>query len=61
MVKHLENNLGGEVGKTVDTPLGISVSRVAAAVAALYERSMLEGKIRAIRFAQPLIRYQRVA
>ncbi|CAN7003133.1 unnamed protein product [Brassica rapa subsp. trilocularis] len=60
MVKHLENNLGGEVGKTVDTPLGISVSRVAAAVAALYERSMLEGKIRAIRFAQPLIRYQRL-
>ncbi|KAF3606052.1 hypothetical protein DY000_02051516 [Brassica cretica] len=34
---------------------------MAAAVAALYERSMLEGKMRAIRYAQPLTRYQRVA
>ncbi|CAN6809390.1 hypothetical protein Bca4012_003619 [Brassica carinata] len=34
---------------------------VAAAVAALYERSKLERKMRAIRYAQPLIRYQRVA
>ncbi|KAF2580092.1 hypothetical protein F2Q68_00002604 [Brassica cretica] len=34
---------------------------VAAAVAALYERSKLERKMRAIRYAQPLTRYQRVA
>ncbi|CAN7116962.1 unnamed protein product [Brassica rapa subsp. narinosa] len=34
---------------------------VAEAVAALYERSKLEGKIRVIRYAQPLTRYQRVA
>ncbi|KAH0933816.1 hypothetical protein HID58_010933 [Brassica napus] len=34
---------------------------VAAAVAALYERSVLERKMRAIRYAQPLTRYQRVA
>ena len=32
---------------------------VAEAVAALYERSKLEGKIRVIRYAQPLTRYQR--
>ncbi|CAN6969048.1 unnamed protein product [Brassica oleracea var. botrytis] len=34
---------------------------VAAAVAALSERSKLERKMRAIRYAQPLTRYQRVA
>ncbi|XP_018487402.1 U11/U12 small nuclear ribonucleoprotein 48 kDa protein isoform X2 [Raphanus sativus] len=50
-----------KTGKTLDSGQVISVSRVAAAVAALYERSMLEGKIRAIRYAQPLTRYQRVA
>ncbi|CAH8387395.1 unnamed protein product [Eruca vesicaria subsp. sativa] len=50
-----------KIGKALDSGQVISVSRVAAAVAALYERSMLEGKIRAIRYAQPLNRYQRVA
>ncbi|EOA29984.1 hypothetical protein CARUB_v10013089mg [Capsella rubella] len=45
----------------LDSAQVISVSRVAAAVAALNERSMLEGKIRAIRYAQPLTRYQRLA
>lgn len=59
MEKLSENNSGGEVGKTLDSAQVISVSRVAAAVAALYERSLLEGKIRAIRYAQPLTRYQR--
>ncbi|KAF8058284.1 hypothetical protein N665_1248s0005 [Sinapis alba] len=50
-----------KIGETLDSGQVISVSRVAAAVAALYERSMLEGKIRSIRYAQPLNRYQRVA
>lgn len=59
MENPFENNSGGEVGKTLDSAQVISVSRVAAAVAALYERSVLEGKIRAIRYAQPLTRYQR--
>ncbi|EFH60689.1 hypothetical protein ARALYDRAFT_477678 [Arabidopsis lyrata subsp. lyrata] len=61
MVKPFENSSGGEGGKTLDSPQVISVSRVAAAVAALYERSLLEGKIRAVRYAQPLTRYQRAA
>ncbi|CAN8269857.1 unnamed protein product [Cochlearia groenlandica] len=58
--KNVEKS-GGEVGGTFDSGQAISVSRVAAAVAALYERSMLEGRIRAIRYAQPLTRYQRAA
>ncbi|KAL3838378.1 hypothetical protein ACJIZ3_022969 [Penstemon smallii] len=37
----------------------VSVSQVAAAVAALHERSMIEGKIRALREARPLPAYQR--
>ncbi|CAH2055133.1 unnamed protein product [Thlaspi arvense] len=57
MGNSLEKNSGEEVDKTQV----ISVSRVAAAVAALYERSVLEGKMRAIRYPQPLTRYQRVA
>ncbi|XP_010412782.1 PREDICTED: U11/U12 small nuclear ribonucleoprotein 48 kDa protein-like [Camelina sativa] len=61
MEKPFESSSGGEGGKTLDSAQVISVSRVAAAVAALYERSMLEGKIRAIRYAQPLTRYQRLA
>ncbi|KAJ4898546.1 U11/U12 small nuclear ribonucleoprotein 48 kDa protein [Raphanus sativus] len=48
-------------GKALDTAQVISLSSVEAAVAALYDRSKLEGKIRAIRYAQPLTRYQRVA
>ncbi|KFK39539.1 hypothetical protein AALP_AA3G257300 [Arabis alpina] len=59
--KSLQNNSGGEVDKSLDVAQVISVSRVAAAVAALYERSVLEGKTRAIRYAQPLTRYQRMA
>ncbi|CAH8388271.1 unnamed protein product [Eruca vesicaria subsp. sativa] len=57
-------NFGNEdvkSGETLESAQVISVSRVAAAVAALYERSMLERKIRAIRYSQPLTRYQRVA
>ncbi|KAL1211581.1 U11/U12 small nuclear ribonucleoprotein 48 kDa protein [Cardamine amara subsp. amara] len=59
--KTFENSSGGEGGKTLENDQVISVSRVAAAVTVLYERSVLEGKIRAIRYAQPLSRYQRVA
>jgi U11/U12 small nuclear ribonucleoprotein SNRNP48 len=61
MEKPFENSSGGECGKTLDSPQVISVSRVSAAVAALYERSLLEEKIRAVRYAQPLTRYQRAA
>ncbi|CAG7878425.1 unnamed protein product [Brassica rapa] len=53
----VDTNFGNEsvkIGKTLDSGQVLSVSRVAAAVAALYERSMLEAKIRAIRYAQPL-------
>ncbi|KAF2610837.1 hypothetical protein F2Q70_00009576 [Brassica cretica] len=59
VLKDLDEDL--KIGKALDTSLVISVSRVAAAVAALYERSILEGKMRAIRYAQPLTRYQRMA
>ncbi|KAG2316226.1 hypothetical protein Bca4012_067035 [Brassica carinata] len=57
-------NFGNEnvkSGKTLDSAQVLSLSSVAAAVAALCERSKLEGKIRAVRYAQPLTRYQRVA
>ncbi|GAV69731.1 zf-U11-48K domain-containing protein [Cephalotus follicularis] len=53
-----------ELVRTVDdTVVGgvIFVSQVAAAVAALHERSFLEEKIKALRFPQPLPRYQRMA
>ncbi|CAK7341293.1 unnamed protein product [Dovyalis caffra] len=39
----------------------IFVSQVAAAVAALHERSILEAKIKGLRFPQQLPRYQRIA
>ncbi|CAA7041108.1 unnamed protein product [Microthlaspi erraticum] len=57
----LSNKDAKKVDKTLDSAEVISVSRVAAAVAALYERSVLEGKARAIRYPQPQTRYQRVA
>ncbi|KAF3547972.1 hypothetical protein DY000_02003581 [Brassica cretica] len=59
VLKDLDEDV--KIGKALDSGQVISVSRVAAAVAALYERSILEGKMRAIRFAQPLTRYQRMA
>ncbi|KAF3507779.1 hypothetical protein F2Q69_00002967 [Brassica cretica] len=59
VLKDLDEDL--KIGKALDTSLVISVSLVAAAVAALFERYILEGKMRAIRYAQPLTRYQRMA
>ncbi|CAN6889313.1 unnamed protein product [Brassica oleracea] len=59
VLKDLDEDV--KIGKALDSGQVISVSRVAAAVAALYERSILEGKMRAIRYAQPLTRYQRMA
>ncbi|XP_010549625.1 PREDICTED: U11/U12 small nuclear ribonucleoprotein 48 kDa protein [Tarenaya hassleriana] len=54
-----ESSSGGK-GKSSADAQAISVSRVVAAAAALHERSLLEGKIRAIRFTQPPTRYQRM-
>lgn len=49
-----------ENGKSINNSI-ISVSQVAAAVAALHERSWLERKIKALRDSQPLTAYQRYA
>ncbi|XP_073141830.1 U11/U12 small nuclear ribonucleoprotein 48 kDa protein [Henckelia pumila] len=46
------------IGHTVGNSM-IFISQVAAAVAALHERSMVEGNIRALRCSQPLSIYQR--
>lgn len=53
-----ERNTKCEVEKRVDSKL-IFVSQVAAAVAALHERSLLEQKIRRLRSSQQLTSYQR--
>lgn len=49
-----KDNIGSSVGNSM-----IFISQVAAAVAALHERSMVEGNIRALRCSQPLSAYQR--
>ncbi|XP_021898262.1 U11/U12 small nuclear ribonucleoprotein 48 kDa protein [Carica papaya] len=51
----LKNRMEGSVVKGV-----VFVSQVAAAIAALHERSLLEEKIRELRFSQPVTRYQRM-
>lgn len=48
------DSIGCTVGKSM-----IFISQVAAAVAALHERSMVEGNIRALRCSRPLSAYQR--
>lgn len=62
--KPLEIRRNGEVSSVVEesfTSGVILVSQLAAAIAALHERSLLEGKIKGLRFHQPLNNYQRVA
>lgn len=62
--KPLKRSTNGEVNSVVEESVTggvILVSQVAAAIAALHERSLLEGKIKALRFQQPLNNYQRVA
>ncbi|KAF2288256.1 hypothetical protein GH714_005319 [Hevea brasiliensis] len=59
----LEGSMESKVGKEVDENTdveGIFVSQVAAAVAALHERSLLEAKIKKLRMPQQLPRYQRM-
>ncbi|KAJ0249751.1 U11/U12 small nuclear ribonucleoprotein 48 kDa protein [Hirschfeldia incana] len=55
------NNEDVKSGETLESGQVISLSSVEAAVAALYDRSKLEGKMRAARYVQPLTRYQRVS
>lgn len=61
--KPLEKNTGEQnsvVEESVTTGV-IFVSQVAAAIAALHERSLLEEKIKGLRFYRPLNNYQRYA
>ncbi|XP_057962841.1 U11/U12 small nuclear ribonucleoprotein 48 kDa protein [Malania oleifera] len=51
---------GRIMGKTIDCR-NIFVSQIAAAVAALHERSLLEEKIKWLRFSKPSTSYQRIA
>ncbi|KAL5540581.1 hypothetical protein UlMin_043530 [Ulmus minor] len=53
------NREGHRIGEESVTSGLIFASQVAAAVAALHERSLLEGKIRALSVPRPLNRYQR--
>ena len=60
----LEIGINGEPSKIVKESVAggvIFVSHVAAAIAALHERSLLEQKIKGQRFHQPLNNYQRYA
>ncbi|CAH9080516.1 unnamed protein product [Cuscuta epithymum] len=56
-----KQNKGNNVGAGGLSKIMISVSQVAAAVAALHERSILEGKIRALQNVQQLSAFQRNA
>lgn len=60
----LKRSTNGEVNSVVEESVTggvILVSQVAAAIAAFHERSLLEGRIKALRFQQPLNNYQRYA
>ncbi|KAM7251359.1 hypothetical protein ACFE04_023242 [Oxalis oulophora] len=62
--RSMENQKDESVDESVDENVVscmVYLSQVAASVAALHERSMLEEKIKALRFPQPLYAYQRMA
>ncbi|KAA8538945.1 hypothetical protein F0562_025637 [Nyssa sinensis] len=58
--RSMENEGNVKEGETINSRV-IFVSQVAAAIAALHERSLLEEKIKAFRDAQSLANYQRIA